>query len=114
MKKKNLPSGNGIVYSTDPGFQWEPEETTSESRLPAQQELRIQLDKKQRAGKVVTLVTGFVGRDAELEELGKALRNFCGTGGSAKDGIILVQGDQKQKVLQCLIKKGYSKTKSIG
>ena len=114
MKKKQPSSGNGIVFSTNPSFQWEPEEAAPATLPPVQQELRIQLDKKQRAGKVVTLITGFVGADADLEELGKTLRNFCGTGGSAKDGLILVQGDQREKVLQCLQKKGYTKTKKIG
>ena len=114
MKKKQPSSGNGIVFSTNPSFQWEPEEPAQATLSPAQQELRIQLDKKQRAGKVVTLITGFVGADADLVELGKTLRNFCGTGGSAKDGLILVQGDQREKVLQCLLKNGYKKTKKIG
>ena len=111
MKKKPTSSGNGIVFSTNPSFQWEPEEAAPATLLPAQQELRIQLDKKQRAGKVVTLITGFVGAEADLEELGKTLRNFCGTGGSAKDGLILVQGDQREKVFQCLQKKAIQKLK---
>jgi translation initiation factor 1 len=114
MKKKPTSSGNGIVFSTNPSFQWEHEEAPQATLPPAQQELRIQLDKKQRAGKVVTLITGYVGADADLEELGKTLRNFCGTGGSSKDGLILVQGDQREKVFQCLQKKGYSKTKKLG
>ena len=114
MKKKQTSSGNGIVFSTNPSFQWEPEEAARETLPSAQQELRIQLDKKQRAGKVVTLITGFVGADGDLESLGKTLRNFCGTGGSSKEGLILVQGDQREKVLQCLLKNGYKKTKKIG
>jgi translation initiation factor 1 len=114
MKKKQTSSGNGIVFSTNTSFQWEPEEAAQETLPSAQQELRIQLDKKQRAGKVVTLITGFVGADGDLESLGKTLRNFCGTGGSSKEGLILVQGDQREKVLQCLLKNGYTKTKKIG
>ena len=114
MKKKQPSTGNGIVFSTNPSFQWEPEEAAQATLPPAQQELRIQLDKKQRAGQVVTLITGFVGADVDLEALGKILRNFCGTGGSSKAGLILVQGDQREKVLQCLQKKGYTKTKKIG
>jgi translation initiation factor 1 len=110
MKKKQTSSGNGIVFSTNPSFQWEPEEAAQETLPSAQQELRIQLDKKQRAGKVVTLITGFVGADEDLESLGKTLRNFCGTGGSSKEGLILVQGDQREKVLQCLLKNDYKKT----
>ena len=71
----------------------------------------IQLDKKQRGGKTVTLVTGFLGTDTDLELLAKNLRNFCGTGGSAKDGEAIVQGDQRDKALQWLLKNGYTKSK---
>lgn len=114
MKKKNRFTGNGIVYSTDPTFSPEPEEQAIETLAPGVQLLRITLDTKQRAGKVVTLISGFVGSDADLEALGKQLRNYCGTGGSAKDGIMLVQGDQRDKVLQFLLKQGYSKSKKMG
>ncbi|NDA63274.1 MAG: translation initiation factor [Chitinophagia bacterium] len=114
MKKKNRLTGNGIVYSTDPSFSPEPEEQAIDTLSPGEQLLRISLDKKQRAGKVVTLITGFIGRDSDMEDLGKQLRNYCGTGGSAKDGIMLVQGDQREKVMQFLNKQGYSKAKKIG
>lgn len=114
MKKKNRIAGNGIVYSTDPSFTPEPEEQAIETLSPGEQLLRVALDTKQRAGKIVTLITGFIGTDADLEALGKQLRNYCGTGGSAKDGIMLVQGDHRDKVMQFLQKQGYSKTKKIG
>ncbi len=113
MKKK--PSSlQGIVYSTDPNFRPAEEEAIVETLPPAEQPLRILLDKKQRAGKVVTLVTGFMGNDADLQALGKQLRNHCGTGGSAKDGEVIVQGDQREKVNQWLLKNGYRLVKRIG
>lgn len=113
MKKK--PSSlQGIVYSTDPNFRPTEEEAIVETLPPAEQPLRILLDKKQRAGKVVTLVTGFMGNDVDLQALGKQLRNHCGTGGSAKDGEVIVQGDQREKVNQWLLKNGYRLVKRIG
>ena len=110
-KKKNNTAG-GIVYSTDPNysFQQEPEEEVN-TLAPADQVLRVILDKKQRAGKVVTLVTGFVGKEEDLEKLGKELKTKCGTGGSVKDGQILIQGDYKEKVIKWLLDWGYKKTK---
>ena len=114
MNKKNKPDNLGFVYSTDPAFQYQHnDEAPAETLTPAQQKLRIKLDTKQRAGKAVTLITGFVGKDEDLQTLGKQLRNHCGTGGSAKDGEIIVQGDQRDKVLQWLLKNGYSGTKKI-
>ena len=80
---------------------------------PAQQKLKVRLDTKHRAGKAVTLVDGFVGKEEDLEDLGKKLKSFCGTGGSAKDGEIIVQGDQREKVLQWLVKNGYKLTRKI-
>jgi translation initiation factor 1 len=110
-KKKNNTAG-GIVYSTDPNysFQQEPEEEVN-TLAPADQVLRVILDKKQRAGKVVTLVTGFVGKEEDLEKLGKELKTKCGTGGSVKDGEILIQGDYREKVIKWLLDWGYKKTK---
>lgn len=113
MSKKNKPDTRGFVYSTNPDFNFEQEEEALETLPPAQQLLKIKLDTKQRAGKAVTLVTGFIGTQVDLEDLGKKLKNFCGTGGSAKDGEIIVQGDQREKVLQWLMKNGYVKAKKI-
>ncbi|WPQ63980.1 translation initiation factor [Chitinophaga sancti] len=106
-KKRN--SGGGIVYSTDPNFTpaFSEEQSEMNTLPPAQQQLRVKLDTKQRAGKVVTLVDGFVGKDEDLQKLGKDLKTKCGTGGSAKDGQILIQGDYKEKVIKWLQDWGY-------
>ncbi|HRE37832.1 MAG TPA: translation initiation factor [Chitinophagaceae bacterium] len=114
MSKKNKPDSRGFVYSTDPNFSFEQEQENAETLLPAQQKLRVKLDAKNRGGKTVTLVDGFTGKADDLEDLGKKLKSFCGTGGSAKDGEIIVQGDQRDKVLQWLLKNGYSQTKKSG
>ncbi|MBC7947847.1 MAG: translation initiation factor [Chitinophagaceae bacterium] len=113
MAKKNKPDNRGFVYSTDPDFSFQQDEANTDTLLPAQQKLRIKLDTKHRAGKAVTLIEGFVGKDEDLQVLGKQLKNFCGTGGSAKDGEIIIQGDQRDKVLQWLIKHEYKLTKKI-
>jgi translation initiation factor 1 len=114
MSKKNKPDARGFVFSTDPSFRFEEEEQLPQDTLsPGQQKLRIKLDTKQRAGKAVTLVTGFTGKEEDLEDLGKKLKNFCGTGGSVKDNEAIIQGDQRDKVLQWLLKNGYSNTKKI-
>jgi translation initiation factor 1 len=113
MSKKNKPDNKGFVYSTDPNFSFD-EEQENIITLPAtEQKLKIRLDMKQRAGKAVTLVEGFIGQESDLEDLGKKLKGFCGTGGSAKGGEIIVQGDQREKVLQWLLKNGYTKTKKM-
>jgi translation initiation factor 1 len=113
MSRKNKPDSRGFVYSTDPNFSFEQEQQNNISLPAADQKLKIRLDTKQRAGKAVTLVEGFTGQEQDLEELGKKLKSFCGTGGTAKDGEIIVQGDQRDKVLQWLLKNGYSRTKKI-
>jgi translation initiation factor 1 len=111
VNKKKKPDDRGFVYSTDPNFRFESEEERIETPEPKAQVLRIRLETKHRAGKAATIVAGFVGKDEDLEELGKKLKNYCGTGGSAKDGEIIVQGDQREKVLQWLKKNGYSNSK---
>ncbi|MBI3137100.1 MAG: translation initiation factor [Sphingobacteriales bacterium] len=114
MSKKNKPDSRGFVYSTDPGFSFEAEQQDTDTLLPQQQKLRIWLETKQRGGKAVTVVTGFAGRPGDLEELGKKLKTVCGTGGSVKDGEAIVQGDQREKVLQWLLRNGYAQTKKAG
>lgn len=111
MSKKNKPDVQGFVYSTDPNFSFQPADEMVETLAPAQQKLRVRLETKHRAGKAVTLITGFIGKEEDLEKLGKQLKNFCGTGGSAKDAEIIIQGDQRLKVLPWLIKNGYTQSK---
>lgn len=114
MSKKNRNDKHGFVYSTDPNFQFENEEEQSAETLPPrQQKLKIRLDTKHRGGKTVTLIEGFVGKEEDLEDLEKKLKNHCGTGGSAKDGEIIVQGDQRDKVMQWLQKNGYSNARRV-
>lgn len=114
-KKKTLNDLGGIMYSTDPSFVYEDENTTAfEALANNQQDLRVMLDKKNRGGKAVTLVTGFIGTDDELEKLGKMLKTKCGVGGAAKDGEIMIQGDFRDKVFILLQKEGYKVKKSGG
>ena len=113
MGKKNKPDTRGFVYSTDPDFKFEESSDPSVTLLPGQQKLRVRLETKHRAGKAVTLVVGFVGTTEEAEAVGKKLKSFCGTGGSAKDGEIIIQGDQRDKVLQWLQKNGYTLSKKV-
>lgn len=114
MSKKFKSDTKGFVYSTDPNFKYEAEQDENvETLQPGQQKLRLRLDTKQRAGKAVTLVQNFIGTEEDLQDLGKKLKNFCGTGGSVKDGEIIIQGDQRDKVLQWLLKNGYVLTKRM-
>jgi len=107
MSNKNK-NKSGIVYSTNPDFVNDNQDTDDASTPPPQQQqLRIMLDKKQRAGKKVTLVTGFEGNDDDLNELGKKIKSKCGVGGTVKDGQILIQGDFRQRILELLINDGY-------
>lgn len=114
MKKNTNKNTSGIMYSTDPAFEYRYEETPESSTLPPQQQdLRIMLDRK-RAGKAVTLVTGFIGKQEDLDQLGKKLKSKCGVGGTVKDGDILIQGDFRDKIMQLLIAEGYKVKKAGG
>lgn len=109
---KKINSLSGLVYSTDPNFKIEEDENMEEQTiLPAEQKIKIRLDKKHRGGKVVTLIENFIGTNADKEDIGKKLKTTCGTGGSVKDGEILVQGDNRDKVLQWLLKNGFKNSK---
>ena len=106
---------NGIVFSTNPDYKFEPEEDDIIETLdPEKQVLRIWLDRKNRGGKDATLIKGFIGTSDDLETLGKTLKTKCGTGGTAKDGEIIIQGDMRDKVLELLLKMGYKLAKKAG
>jgi translation initiation factor 1 len=114
MSKKIKGDKLGFVYSTDPHFQFVPDEPDEKLTLPpAQQKLKIKLETKHRGGKAVTLITAFIGSEEDLEALGKNLKNICGTGGSVKNGEIIIQGDQRVKVFQWLLKNDYINTRKI-
>lgn len=100
----------GVLYSTNPDYEYQLDKEEEEKTLPApEQKLRVSISRKQRAGKEVTLVDGFVGSTKDLESLGKELKKRCGVGGSTKDGEILIQGDHRERVLQLLHQLGYTK-----
>ena len=114
MKKSDWKERLGITYSTNPDYSYQYQEETEESTLPAEKQLiRIALDKRNRGGKMVTLITGFRGTNEDLIALGKMLKVKCGVGGSAKESEIIVQGDFRQKILEILIKEGYAKSRII-
>lgn len=114
MKKKMKNNSGGFVFSTNPNYEPEAfDEEQEETLAPEDQLLYVSIDRKQRKGKDVTLIEGFVGTDEDLKDLGKQLKSACGVGGSVKDGEILIQGNVRDKVLDILEKKGY-KTKRKG
>mgnify|MGYP000908523611 CR=1 FL=1 len=105
----------GMVYSTNPNYQFEKEEDDSQDTLiPKQQKLIVSLDKRNRKGKAVTLISGFIGQPDDLEQLGKLLKTKCGVGGTVKDGNILIQGDFRDKVVAILHGEGYQAKRSGG
>ena len=115
MKKHDWKERLNVVYSTNPDFNYDIEDDAEQTALePAKQNLRVAIDKKNRGGKVVTLITGFVGTEDDLKTLGKLLKTKCGVGGAAKDGEIIIQGDFKLKIVELLKKEGYVKTKPVG
>jgi len=110
MKKNDWKERMGVIYSTNPDYKFQYQDETEETTLPKEkQPLRITLDKRNRGGKIVTLITGFRGTNEDLTALGKLLKVKCGVGGTAKDGEIIVQGDFRQKILDILAKEGYTK-----
>ena len=115
MKNNDWKDRLNVVYSTNPDFQYQQTEQEEVMTLPPQQQkLRVSLDRKNRGGKTVTLITGFIGTEEDLKTLGKLLKGSCGVGGTAKDGEIIIQGDFKQRIIDLLKAKGYSQTKGVG
>jgi len=113
-KKNDWKKRDGVVYSTSSDFEFSYQQNEEAQTLPPQQQnLKVQLDKSMRAGKQVTLVTGFVGTSDDLDTLGKLLKSKCGVGGSVKDGEVIIQGDHRDKIVQILQKEGY-KAKRVG
>ena len=110
MKNNDWKDRLNVVFSTNPNFQYETEEEEEQELLPKNQ-LRVKLDRKNRGGKTVTLVTGFVGPEEDLKALGKLLKGKLGVGGSAKDGEIIIQGEFKERVIDILLKEGYKDVK---
>ncbi len=105
----------GMVYSTNPDFQYKSsEEAQAETLSPERQDLRVWLDRKQRGGKTVTLIKGFVGREEDLADLARMLKSKCGVGGAAKEGEIIIQGDHRDRVVELLVKAGYKAKKAGG
>ena len=111
MSKK---SRSGVVYSTDPDFEYaDASENEADTLAPAQQDLRIWLDRK-GGGKVITVVRGFIGKSSDLEDVGKLLKSLCGSGGTVKDFEVLIQGDHRDKIITWLQGKGYKAKKAGG
>lgn len=114
MAKKGKKTLHNIVYSTNPDLRFDFPEENTPTLPPAQQQLRVEISKKGRGGKTVSLVTGFSGQSEDLEALGKELKTKCGVGGSVKDGEVLLQGDVRDKAVEYLLRKGYKAKKAGG
>lgn len=112
MNKKNKPFGN-IVFSTNTDWQPEQEENITENLLPQKQLVKVRTDKKHRAGKIVTLVEGLVMSQSQIEDIAKRLKSHCGSGGSLKDQVIIIQGDHTQKIIDWLRKNDFILAKKI-
>ncbi len=114
MKNNDWKDRLNVVYSTNPDFSYETDKEDEQDTLPKEKQLlRISLDKRNRGGKMVTLITGFTGTDDDLKELGRQLKVKCGVGGSAKDGEIIIQGDFRKRLLEILQQEGYVKSRII-
>lgn len=110
---KNKKKKIDVVYSTNPDFNFDYEEEEMETLEPSEQKLKVLIDRKQRKGKEVTLIEGFVGSAEDLKDLAKMLKQKCGVGGSAKDGVILIQGNHRDKIMDILNNEGYQ-VKRVG
>lgn len=112
---KNKKEHLNIVYSTNPNFNYEHQENEKQETLTnSLQKLYVSIDKKQRAGKEVTLIEGFIGTEEDLKELGKLLKSKCGVGGTVKDGEIIIQGNFREKIIDLLAKEGYKTVRKGG
>lgn len=115
VMSKKIKNSVNVVYSTNPNFIYQTDEVNEAETISSNlQALYVSIDRKQRAGKEVTLIEGFIGKEDDLKELGKLLKSKCGVGGTIKEGEILIQGNFKDKIFDLLIKEGYSKTKKKG
>ena len=114
--QQNRKSRDGIVYSTAPSFEYSynTEDQNQQALKPREQNLKVFIDKKQRAGKKVTLISGFIGPEEDLKELGKLLKSKCGVGGTVKDGEIMIQGDFRDRILEILLLEGFKAKKAGG
>lgn len=115
MSKKNKKKRIDVVYSTNPDYEYDYEDDGVEETLPpGEQNLKVRIEKKGRGGKTAVVVKGFIGSEVDLKDLAKTVKTKCGTGGSAKDGEIIIQGEMRNKVLEVLNKEGYNAKQAGG